>query len=85
MNEVPLIAEQKQISKNEHFVFAFFLEHLLAVFCRVCIRVDIGEVSFGIVGKFRQISTELWPLIDVENSFALSILSIFDSFFSNLV
>ena len=29
------------------------------------------------MGKFRQFSPELWPLIDVKNSFTLSILSIF--------
>ena len=29
------------------------------------------------MGKFRQISTELWPLIDVRNSFLHSILVIF--------
>ena len=29
------------------------------------------------MGKFRQLSPELWPLIDVKNSFPLSILSIF--------
>ena len=29
------------------------------------------------MGKFRQLSPELWPLIDVKNLFPLSILSIF--------
>ena len=29
------------------------------------------------MGKFRQIITELWPLIGVKNSFSLAILSIF--------
>ena len=28
------------------------------------------------MGKFRHISTELWPLIDVGNSFSLSIFGI---------
>ena len=28
------------------------------------------------MGKFRQISTELWPLIDVRNWFSLSIVDI---------
>ena len=28
------------------------------------------------MGKFRQISTELWPLIDVRNWFSLSIFGI---------
>ena len=28
------------------------------------------------MGKFRQISTELWPLIDVRNWFSVSILGI---------
>ena len=28
------------------------------------------------MGKFRQISTELWPLIDVRNLFSLSIFGI---------
>ena len=37
---------------------------------------------FGIVdGKFRQISTELLPLIYVEIRFPLSILSIFNTYF----
>ena len=29
------------------------------------------------MGKFRQLSQELWPLIDFKNSFPLSIFSIF--------
>ena len=29
------------------------------------------------MGKFRQLSPELWPLIDIKNLFPLSILSIF--------
>ena len=29
------------------------------------------------MGKFRQISTEVWPLIDVRNWFSFSIFSIF--------
>ena len=29
------------------------------------------------MGKFRQLSQELWPLIDVKSLFPLSILSIF--------
>ena len=29
------------------------------------------------MGKFRQISTELWPLIDIRNWFSLSIFGIF--------
>ena len=33
------------------------------------------------MGKFRQLSQGLWPLIDVESSFPLSILSIFDRFY----
>ena len=37
------------------------------------------------MGKFQQISTELWPLIDVRNWFSLSIFGIFDRFSSNLV
>ena len=28
------------------------------------------------MGKFRQISTELWPLIDVRNCFSLSVIGI---------
>ena len=28
------------------------------------------------MGKFRQISTELWPLIDIKNRFSLSIFGI---------
>ena len=33
------------------------------------------------MGKFRRISTELWPLIDVGNWFSFSILSISLPFF----
>ena len=33
------------------------------------------------MGKFRQISTQLWPLIDVKNSFPLSISNIFRPIF----
>ena len=35
------------------------------------------------MGKFRQISTELWPLIDVRNWFSLSIFGIPLPIFSN--
>ena len=34
------------------------------------------------MGKFHQLSQALWPFIDVEISFPLSILSIFDRFSS---
>ena len=37
------------------------------------------------MGKFLQISTELWPLIYVKISFLASILSIIDQFSSNFV
>ena len=37
------------------------------------------------MGKFRQLSQELWLLIDVKSSFPLSFLSIFDRFSSNFV
>ena len=37
------------------------------------------------MGKFCQLSQELWPLIDVKSSFPLSILSIFGRFSSNFV
>ena len=36
------------------------------------------------MGKFRQLSPELWPLIDVKNLFPLSILSIFLPIFYKL-
>ena len=36
------------------------------------------------MGKFRQLSPELWPLIYVKNSFPLSILSIFRPIFFKL-
>ena len=36
------------------------------------------------MSKFRQLSPELWPLIDVKNSFPLSILSIFGPIFFKL-
>ena len=36
------------------------------------------------MGKFRQLRTELWPLIDVINSFSPSFFSIFDRFSLNL-
>ena len=36
------------------------------------------------MGKFGQLSPELWPLIDVKNSFPLSILSIFRPIFFKL-
>ena len=36
------------------------------------------------MGKFRQLSQELWPLIDVKNSFPLFILSIFQPIFFKL-
>ena len=36
------------------------------------------------MGKFRQISTELWPLIDVRNWFSLSIFGISLSIFFKL-
>ena len=38
------------------------------------------------MGKFRQLSPELWPLIDVKNLFPLSIFAhFFDRFSSNFV
>ena len=37
------------------------------------------------VGKICQITTELWPLIDVQIAFSLSVLSIFDRFSSSFV
>ena len=36
------------------------------------------------MGKFRQISPELWPLIDVRSSFSLSIIAIFIDFLQTL-
>ena len=36
------------------------------------------------MGKFRQISTELWPLIEVRNWFSLSIFGIFLPFLFKL-
>ena len=36
------------------------------------------------MGKFRQISTELWPLIDVRNWFSFSIFGISLSIFCKL-
>ena len=36
------------------------------------------------MGKFRQISTELWPLIDIRNWFSLSIFAIFLPIFFKL-
>ena len=36
------------------------------------------------MGKFRQLSPELWPLIDVKNSFPLSFLSILCPIFFKL-
>ena len=36
------------------------------------------------MGKFHQLSQELWPLIYVKNSFPLSILSIFGPIFFKL-
>ena len=36
------------------------------------------------MGKFRQLSPELWPLIDVKNLFLLSVLSIFRPIFFKL-
>ena len=36
------------------------------------------------MGKFRQLSPELWPLIDVKNSFLLSILRVFGPIFFKL-
>ena len=36
------------------------------------------------MGKFRQLSTDLWPLIDVRNSFSLYIFSIFADFLQTL-
>ena len=40
-------------------------------------RVDLGKSVLGLqMGKFWQISTELWPLIDVRNWFSFSIFGI---------
>ena len=52
----------------------------LPIFFKLGMRVDIGKDSRSVLGmqmgKFRQISTELWPLIDVRNWFSLSIFGI---------
>ena len=37
------------------------------------------------MGKFRRLSPELWPLIDIRNSFSLSFFAIFCRFSSNFV
>ena len=37
------------------------------------------------IGKIRQTTTELWPLIDLQIAFSLSVLSIFDRFSSTFV
>ena len=36
------------------------------------------------IGKFREISTELWPLTDVRNLFSLSVFGIFSPIFLKL-
>ena len=44
----------------------------------------LGRSVLGLqMGKFRQISTELWPLIDVRNWFSFSIFGISYRFSSN--
>ena len=42
------------------------------IFFKLAMRVDIGKECPGMqMGKFWQISTELWPLIEVRNWFSL--------------
>ena len=53
-------------------IFGFF-----PIFFKLDIRVDIeSSVLVLQIDKFRQISTDLWPLIDVINWFSLSIFGI---------
>ena len=56
----------------ENSFFFLYLEHFVAIFFKFCIGVDIREEWSG---KFRQIITDVLPLIDVENLFQCSILS----------
>ena len=47
------------------------------IFFKLGIRVILGRSVLGLqMGKFRQISTELWPLIEVRNCFFFSIFGI---------
>ena len=50
----------------------------LPIFFKLGMRVGIlGRSVLGLqMGKFWQISTEIWPLIDVRNWFSLSIFGI---------
>ena len=54
------------------------LSIFLPIFFKLCIRVDIWMKWVGIV-----ISTELWPLTCVRNSFSLSIFGTFYQFSTN--
>ena len=42
----------------------------LLIFFKLIKKLILGRSVFGLLmGKFHQISTELWPLIDVRNTF----------------
>ena len=59
-----------------NFISVLYLEHLLTNFLQFVWEFS-GWSGFGLkMGKFRQISTELWPLIYVKIGFPGSILSI---------
>ena len=63
------------LSVRQRFVSGLYLEHLLTNFLQTVCRSSSGlELKMG---EFRQISTDLWPLIYVKISFPGSILSIY--------
>ena len=69
----------------------WFSLSILAIFLPIFFKLTIykelilGRFVLGLqMGKFRQISTELWPLIDVRNLFSLSVLGISLSIFFKL-
>ena len=64
-----------RLSVRQRFVSGLYLEHLLTNFLQTVCRSSSG---LGLkMGEFRQISTDLWPLIYVKISFPGSILSIY--------
>ena len=63
----PLIEVRNSFSLS---IFAI----LLPIFFKLCMRVDIGNMCFGLqIDKFCHLIEELWPLFDVQNCFLLNI------------
>ena len=67
-----------RLSVRQRIVSGLYLEHLLTDFVHILYETISGRSGLGLkMGKFCQISTDLWPLVYAKISFPGSILSIY--------